>query len=249
MNDLISIIIPYFRKKKFIQKTIVSVINQSYKNFEIIIIYDDTSFKDYNFILYLKKKYKKIYIYRNKKNIGAGFSRNIGINKAKGKYVCFIDSDDCWDQHKLKKQLNFMKRKKIDISHTSYAIIDKDDNKISSRIARDLDYKNILNSCDIGLSTVMIKKNILNFKNPFPKLKTKEDYVLWLKLAKKGKKFFALKTELANWRKTENSLSSSTVQKILDGFRVYYNYEKMNFFTSIFRVFTLSINYLIKKSK
>ena len=113
MNDLISVIIPYFRKKKFIQKTIVSVINQSYKNFEIIIIYDDTSFKDYNFILYLKKKYKKIYIYRNKKNIGAGFSRNIGINKAKGKYVCFIDSDDCWDQHKLKKQLNFMKRKKL----------------------------------------------------------------------------------------------------------------------------------------
>lgn len=142
-----------------------------------------------------------------------------------------------------------MKKKNIDMSHTSYAIIDKDDKKISYRIARDLDYKKLLYSCDIGLSTVMIKKNILNFKNPFPKLKTKEDYVLWLKLTKKGKKFFALKTELTYWRKIENSLSSSIVQKLLDGFRVYYNYEKMNFFISIFRLFTLSINYLIKKNK
>ena len=142
---------------------------------------------------------KKVKIFVNKKNIGAGLSRNIGIKISRGQYIAFIDADDVWKPSKLEKQIKFMKNKDINISHTSYSIIDEFNNKISVRKAKNLVFDNLLKSCDIGLSTVIIKK-ILK-KNFFANLKTKEDYVLWLKLSQKGHKFYALNNELTLWRK------------------------------------------------
>ena len=122
---LVSVIIPYFENKKFISKTINSVLNQSYKNLEIIIIFDEKNDFNYNFIKKFQLKDKRIKVFKNKQNIGAGFSRNVGINISKGNYVCFIDSDDIWSKHKVKRQLTFMKKRNIEISHTSYFIINE----------------------------------------------------------------------------------------------------------------------------
>ena len=96
-------------------------------------------------------------------------------------------------------------------------------------------YKDLLNS-DIGLSTVIIKKN--SAKNPFPSLKTKEDYVLWLKLAKNNE-IIGLNKVLTKWRKLDDSLSSDIAQKIKDAFKVYFIFEKKNFFLSFFFIFIL----------
>ena len=98
--DLVSIIIPYYKKKEFINNTITSIINQTYKNFEIIIIYDDEDTSDLKFISEMQKRDKRINIIKNLKNEGAGNSRNKGIEKAKGKYIAFIDSDDTWQKKK-----------------------------------------------------------------------------------------------------------------------------------------------------
>ena len=107
----ISVIIPYYQKKKFLDKAINSVLHQSYKRFEIIIVYDDP---DKNYLKFLISKYKKnknIKFIINKKNIGAGLSRNIGIKKSRGYYIAFIDSDDIWEKNKLKAQVSFMEKK------------------------------------------------------------------------------------------------------------------------------------------
>ena len=101
--DLVSIIIPYYKKKEFINNTITSIINQTYKNFEIIIIYDDDDISDLKFIGEMQKRDKRINIIKNLKNEGAGNSRNKGIEKAKGKYIAFIDSDDTWQKKKIRK--------------------------------------------------------------------------------------------------------------------------------------------------
>ena len=77
--DLISVIIPYYKKKEYIISSINSVLNQTYKNLEIIIIYDDLNKEDLNLLKKIKKKDKRIKIYINKKNLGAGRSRNKGI--------------------------------------------------------------------------------------------------------------------------------------------------------------------------
>ena len=100
-------------------------------------------------------------------------SRNLGIKKASGDYICFIDSDDLWDENKIKIQLEFMVKNNYKITHTSYKIIDKNNKIIGSRKARNFENINdLLKSCDIGLSSVMLKRNILNDDCLFPNLKT-----------------------------------------------------------------------------
>ena len=245
--DLVSIIIPYFKKKEFVKNSIFSVLNQTYPNLEIIIIYDDTDKSDLTF---LKKEfyiYKKIKFLINSKNIGAGISRNKGIRLAKGKYICFLDADDYWNKNKIEKQLKFMKKKKLKISHTSYKIVNEKKKYISSRIARDFfKLSDIIKSCDIGLSTVMIEKKILTKKIKFPPLKTKEDFVLWINLLKKGYTIGGLNLFLTSWRKSRYSLSSSTIQKLFDGFKVYKYYLKFSTLKSLVYLLYLSINYLKK---
>ena len=244
---LVSVICPYYKKKKFIDKSLNSILNQSYNNLEIIIIYDDTDLEDYNFLKSKYKDNKKIKIFKNEKNVGAGISRNKGIKKSKGEYLAFIDSDDIWNDKKIEKQLKFMINKNIQISHTSYEIVNDKDEIIGRRFAKNfLNYNSLLKSCDIGLSSAMIKKSILKDDLFFPNIKTKEDFVLWLKLLKQNYKIFAYEEYLTKWRKTDNSLSSSTLQKLKDGFKVYNYYMNYNFLKSIYLLICLSINFLKK---
>ena len=242
---LVSIIIPYYKKKNYIKKTINSILKQTYKKFEIIIINDEPGELSKNILSFLKKKDNRIKIINNKKNIGAGESRNKGIKIAKGKYIAFIDSDDLWKKNKLLKQIEFMHKKNIEISHTSYEIIDDDSVIKGTRQAKLMNYKKLIKSCDIGLSTVIIKKSLI--KNlRFPNLKTKEDYVLWLEIAKKGKTIHALNTKLTQWRKSKNSLSASVVRKLTDGYYVYRHYLKFSVIKSLYSLLVLSINFLNK---
>ena len=247
--DLISVIIPYYKKKQYIVSAINSVLRQTYRNLELIIIYDDMNLDDLNILKSIKKKDKRIKIYINKKNLGAGMSRNKGIKLSNGKLIAFLDSDDLWLRDKLKKQIFFMKKNKIKISHTSYYIIDYENKIIGNRQGKDLNYEQLLSSCDIGLSTVILDKELIKKDIRFPNIKTKEDYVLWLKIIKSENKIFALKNNLTKWRKLDSSLSSSKLQRIKDGFRVYRKYMKFNHIKSIIHLGLLSINYLLKQIK
>ena len=155
----VSVIIPY-KDNLNIFLTLKSVIKQSYKNFLIVIVYDDEKLSDLkkiNKYIIEKKLANKVRIIRNKKNLGVGKSRNVGINFSKSKYIAFIDSDDLWKKDKLKLQIKFMEQKKIPFSHTSYYLINENGKINSIRVAKEnLFYENLLRSCDIGLSTVMI---------------------------------------------------------------------------------------------
>jgi teichuronic acid biosynthesis glycosyltransferase TuaG len=237
---------PYYKKKKYLIKTIKSVLNQTHKNFEIIIIYDENN-KDINFIESIKKLDKRISFIYNKKNVGAGYSRNIGIKKARGDLIAFLDCDDLWIRNKLRKQLRFMKQKKADFSYTAYDIINEKSRIIGHRVVKsNLTYQDLINNCDIGLSTVIAKKKLFNNFSKFSNLKTKEDYELWLKLLKKKVVFHGFNMKLAKWRSTKNSLSSNIMQKIIDAFTVYNKYQNFSFLKSCFCVLILSKNYIFK---
>ena len=246
-EDLVSIIIPYYKKKKYILKTINSILNQSYNHFEIIIVYDDENLSDLGYLEELFRSYKKIRILKNSQTIGAGFSRNRGIENAKGEFIAFIDADDMWKKHKLQNQINFMKKKNLKFSHTSYEIIDENDKILGKRISRDFEkVDDLIKSCDIGLSTVILEKEIIDDQTKFPNLKTKEDFVLWLKILQKNILIRSFNETLTSWRKTDNSLSSSVIQKLIDAFKVYNYYMKFNFVKSSYYVLCLSVNFLKK---
>jgi len=247
MSDLVSIIIPYYRKKLFFEKTIDSINSQTYKNFEIILIYDDNNRSDLLFVEKILKKIKNKKIIVNKKNLGVGISRNRGINKSKGKFLSFIDADDVWNRNKLKKQIKFMKKNSLDFSYSDYSIINEKGILIKKiKSPKTIKFKNLLFSCDIALSSVTIRSNLLKSEK-FPNIKTKEDYLLWLKLSQKNIKMMGIRENLISWRKTNNSLSSSIVQKFKDAFLVYNKYLKLNFLVSIVLIFFLSINSIIKR--
>lgn len=112
MNELVSIIMPSYNTASFISKTIESVLNQTYKNWELLIV-DDCSTDDTDEIV-SKYNDKRIVYLKNEKNSGAAISRNRALRNAKGKWISFLDSDDLWHPTKLEKQIKFMK--KMDIS-------------------------------------------------------------------------------------------------------------------------------------
>ena len=212
-----------------------------------MIIYDDDNLSDLNYLEKLFQSEEKIRIIKNSQTIGAGLSRNKGIQNSKGEYIAFIDADDIWKKYKLENQINFMKKKKIKFSHTTYEIIDKNDKVLGKRVSRNFEkVDDLIKSCDIGLSTVILKKEIINDETKFPNLKTKEDFVLWLKILQRNISINSLNENLTSWRKLENSLSSSITQKLKDAFKVYNHYMKFNFIKSCYYVICLSIKFLKK---
>ena len=89
--DLVSVIIPYYKKRNFVKKAIISVLNQSYDNFEILLIFDDTNLNDFDFLKEIAKLDKRINLIKNNIRLGAGLSRNVGIEQSNGKYVAFLE--------------------------------------------------------------------------------------------------------------------------------------------------------------
>ena len=204
--NLVSVIIPYFRKKKYIEQALNSAIDQTYKNIEIIIIYDDPYKNDIDFIKNLVNKDHRIKLIVNESNAGAGESRNIGIKNSLGNYIAFLDSDDFWDKEKIENQMNFMIQNEYLCSHTSYKVINHRNEILVTRKARNFNnFNSLIKSCDIGLSTAMINKEIFSEKIKFPKIKTKEDFVFWLEILKQNIKIGGLDKELTFWRKIQNN--------------------------------------------
>lgn len=247
-KNFVSIIIPYHKKKSFFKETLQSINKQSYKNFEVIIIYDDIDKSELIYVKKILKDYnfkKKLLI--NNKIIGAGLSRNKGIKNSKGDFIAFCDADDLWNKNKLKVQIEYMKKEKLFFLHSNYFVIDSNSKKIGKlKVPKNINYDQLLKSCDIGLSTVMVTRSFLK-NNLFSSLKTKEDYLLWLKSIKYLNSLKSINKELVYWRYLKNSLSSSNIQKLSDAFKVYRNHLNFSFLFSIYCVFRLSFYALIKK--
>ena len=236
----VSIIMPYFNKSSFFEEAYHSVLNQNYSNIEIIIIYDDHDLTELSFVKKTINNRKNTILIINKKNYGVGFSRNIGINRSKGFYIAFLDCDDVWKKNKLRNQVDIMDEMQLDFSFTSYAVINESDNFLYNVPAKNfLTHADLLKSCDIGLSTVMIKRQILK-KFQFSGMKTKEDYLLWLQISKNNILIYGIKKNLSLWRKCNNSLSSNIFQKIKDAFNIYYRYEKQGFVRALLSIMVLS---------
>ena len=247
MKNLVSIIMPYFKNKEFFLQSIKSVLDQTYGNIEVLIVYDDYNKEDLSYIKNCINKDSRVKIFINDKNKGVAYSRNKAISYATGEYIAFLDCDDYWELEKINLQLNFMLLNNHNFSFTAYNIIDRNEKNIGQiRAKNSLKYKDLLKSCDIGLSTVILKRNLLKDLN-FPELKTKEDFVLWLSLAKKSVSLNGFDKILTSWRKSSNSLSSSVIQKLKDAFKVYYIYENKSYIASIIYVIRLSVYALIKK--
>ena len=186
---MVSIIIPFFKNKSWLESALDSVYGQSYHNFEVIVVDDGSKIQ----IEDLKFKYKNLQIIHSE-NKGPASARNIGIRASKGKYVAFLDSDDIWVPNKLEKQINFMTSEKYRWSATGYSRFKSEkkenpelDLKVKSRDHSGMSFWQIMSSTKIATPTVIIEREIFfdeRFHNGFnEKLRIGEDVCMWLSLA------------------------------------------------------------------
>ena len=242
----VSIIMPYFKSENYLEDTIRSIINQTYKYWELIII-DDENTKNSQKILAKYKKYKKIRVYHNKKRVGAGISRNIGIQKSKKKLIAFLDSDDLWKKNKLFIQTKQMSMRNLDFSFTAYECINEKRIKLYKvRAEKNLDYKKLISACNIACSSVLLKKKIFK-KVSFNNFITKEDYDLWLKISKLNYKIGGIDRILTSYLYRSSSLSSKHLNKVLNAFLIYYKENNFGVLFSICCVMRLYYNAFRKK--
>lgn len=189
MQPLVSIITPMYNSEKFILKTIESVINQTYSNWELLLIDDGSTDNTIQIVEDFKQKYTNIKLLQNPTNLGAAQSRNKGILEAKGDYIAFLDADDLWKPNKLDLQIQFMQTHNCDVSFSSYEQIDenvKPLNKLVQAIPK-LTYNKYLKTNYIGNLTGMYNAKTLG-KITSPDLRKRQDWLLWLAAIKKSGK-------------------------------------------------------------
>ena len=242
----VSIIMPYFKSEFFLEKTIKSIKNQNYRKWELIIIDDENTKKSREFLSKFKAK-NKIRVYQNKKRIGAGLSRNIGIKKSKKKLIAFLDSDDLWKRDKLRYQIKEMKKRDLDFCFTAYECLNEKGKKLYSvKAEKNLNYSKLLAACNIACSSVVLKKKIFQ-KVQFNNFETKEDYSLWIKISKQQYKIGGVNRILTSYLSRSSSLSSKHFNKIWNAFIIYKKENKFSIFFSFYCVLRLYFNAFKKK--
>lgn len=247
-KEMVSIITPTYNAEKFLEETIQSVLNQSFKNFEMIIV-DDCS-KDRS--VEIAEKYasldERVKVYKLEKNSGAAVVRNTGIERAKGRYIAFLDSDDLWDKDKLEKQIAFMKTKDIGFSFTAYRLMDEEGgnlNKVVSAPA-EITYKDLLKNTVIGCLTVVIdREKIGDFRMPL--VRAGQDTATWLSILKKGNVAYGLNEDLASYRKVKGSISSNKIKALKRTWNTYRNIEKLRLIPCVYYYANYVIRAIIKR--
>lgn len=250
MNDLISIIIPVYNSEKFIEQTLNTVINQTYKNWELILIDDCSTDNSELIIKKYQKKYKNIRYYKQKRNQGPAIARNTGIDMANGRFICFIDADDLWDNNKLEIQKQFMENKKCGFSYHSYEFSNEECIPLGKKvIAREkLTYKEALKNNIISTITVMFDINIINKDLlKMPNLKYVEDTATWWKILRSGYVAYGIPTIFSYYRRINNSNSSNKLRTQKPLWNLYRNEEKLGFFYSAYCLFWKNLHAVLRR--
>lgn len=231
---LVTIIMPVYNSEKYLEKSLSSVLNQTYQDFELIVINDGSSDGSLSIIQSFKKIDKRIKLYDLDRNRGISFARNIGIKNSKGKYIAFIDSDDKWKSNKLQTQIEFMKKNNIKFSYTNLNIIDNSGHHIGERISpkKEVTYNELVKKNYFGCSSVVVDAKVI--KNYTFKNIKHEDYALWLEILRKEKiAGYNLEEKLCDYRVHDDSISSNKLKSILWVWNIFRKSEKYSLFTSL----------------
>lgn len=205
MSELVSIIMPSYNTAKFISESINSVLAQTYKDWELIIV-DDCSTDNTDEVV-ASFNDERIRYLKNEKNSGAAVSRNKAISEASGRWIAFLDSDDLWEPEKLEKQITFMEKGGYGFSYTGYREIAENGEQtgVTVRGPKKITKTGMYNYCWPGCLTVMYdakKVGLIQIAD----IKKNNDYAMWLKVSRK-QNCYLLDETLASYRKRSGSIS------------------------------------------
>ena len=232
-EPLVSIIMPAYNAEKYIEESIKSVCDQTYENWELLIIDDCSKDNTLQIVQKFSKVDERIKCLNQITNSGVAKARNRGLKESRGEYIAFLDSDDLWEKEKLEKQIKFMEDKKINFSFTNYTSISEKGKFIKKTICPEkLNYEEALKGNKIGCLTVIIRKSSL--KNIIMPELRHEDYATWLQVLRDGNTAYCLQDFLARYRMRSRSLSSNKFKVLFWTFPIYYKQENLGFFKSCY---------------
>jgi glycosyltransferase involved in cell wall biosynthesis len=235
MDDKVSIITPSFNSSEFIAETIKSVQNQTYQNWEMIIVDDASTDETESIVLSVIEKDNRIQFYKLNENSGAGIARNYALQKASGRYISFLDSDDLWKPLKLEKQLKFMEQNRQPMTFSFYEWIDENGNSLQKEIQapKNLSYKQLFFCNYIGNLTGIYDTTFYG-KIPISSIKKRQDWIVWLTALKKIGIVKPVPESLALYRIRKNSISASKLNLLQYNYAVYKDFHNKNSITAFF---------------
>jgi len=249
---LVSVIIPNFNSLKYIEETIQSIYSQSYSNFEIIIVDDCSSDDSVDFIKNLDFIDSRLRLFVLEKNNGRpAIPRNYGLQKVRGEFIAFMDSDDIWHCKKLAIQLAAMDRYKADLSCTSlinfvnYIDLSNQPASYSNGKVERLSFEKLLHKNIIPNSSVIVSRSQLDklHFNEDVRYKAIEDYHLWLRLLQQGASSIKLCDPLLFYRISEASISQHKFQMLKKNFMLLSEFKINNKSLGI-RVYIYMMSYI-----
>lgn len=246
-EEMVSIIIPLYNKEKYIEETIENIKRQTYTNWELIIVDDGATDKSYE----IAKKYQseKILLIKSEKNEGAAIARNKGIEIAKGRYICFQDADDLWNEKKLEKQIDFMKENNCAFSYTGFQYMKEDGTvkKNKVKIQTKLEYEEALKNIRILTISTMFDTNKINKELLIMPNICAEDIATWWNILKKGYIAYGIDESLVYYRNTKKSLSSNKIKSAKNRWNLYRKYEKFPIYKAMYYFLHYAIYAIVKR--
>lgn len=211
----VSIITPTYNSERFIAETILSVQAQTYQDWEMIIVDDCSTDRTAEIVASFQEKDSRIKYFYNSTNKGSALSRNLALQKAKGKWIAFLDSDDLWHPEKLEKQIEFMTKNNYHFSYTNYCEIDENSKETGILITgpKVITDKLMKAYCWPGCLTIMYDAEKVGIIQTVD-IKINEEYALWIKIAKKLN-CYLLDENLAKYRRHNKSLTSQSYFKLI----------------------------------
>jgi glycosyltransferase involved in cell wall biosynthesis len=245
-SSLVSIIMPTHNSYEYTRLAIISVLGQSYNNWELLITDDCSTDNSY---INLRNEFndERIKFFQLSKNSGPAVARNNSIKYANGKFIAFLDGDDKWDENKLVEQVGLMESNNYAFTFSSYNIIDDKENVRGEVLAEGpVDYRIMLRNNYIGCLTAVYNAEMLG-KIDMPLIRKRQDWALWLKLLKLTDFAYPINKKLAYYRVTPQSVSSNKIDLLKYTWKIYRNVEKLNLFKSTYHFVMFFYFYILKK--
>lgn len=219
-QPLVSIIMPAYNAAKFIGESIDSIQGQNYSNWELLITDDYSTDKTRSIIKEYTKKDKRIKLFELAQNSGAAAARNNSMDKAKGRFLAFLDADDLWDSKKLKQQINFMLSNNFAFTFTGYSFLDNPDKIV--KVPKKISLAGMLKNTVIGTLTVVVDTDKTGtFRMPL--VRRGQDLLTWANLLNQVGYAYGLNIPLSQYRTVKGSLSNNKLKALK---RTWHNYYK-----------------------
>ena len=231
----ISVIIPAYNTSKTVEATINSVLNQTFGDFELIVVNDCSTDDTMELINRLADTDNRIRVYSNEKNSGVSYSRNFGVEKANSDWIAFLDSDDLWTEDKLEKQLKFIEENPdAQLTYTASGFMDNDGSLKGyvMSVPKKIDFNTLLHKNLISCSSIVVKRELM-VKHKMPSDKMSEDHATWLTILKDIDYAYGLDEPLLIYRLQDKSRSSNRIIAFFRHFKTM-RYVGYNSFIALF---------------